>query len=85
MTAAQLNTRPNVSGFDDIQLTRDNLIAVWAKDAIAFGEFNQLMNNSEDHDPRQKNALYRLTRFGMNACILDENKVMLFPIRGKNK
>ena len=85
MTAAQLNSRPNVSGFEDIELTRDNLIAVWAKDAVTFGEFEMLTNSASKHDIRQNNALYQLNRFGCGATILDENKVMLFPIRGKNK
>ena len=85
MTAAQLNRQPNVAGFEDIQLTRDNLIAVWARDAVAFGEFDRLRNKASKNDIRLNNAMFHVERFGLNSVILDENKIMLFPIRGKNK
>ena len=87
MTAAALNRQSNLgtAGFVDIEVKRDDLIAVWAKDAVAFGEFDRLRNQASKNDIRLNNALFHVQRFGLNAVILDENKVMLFPIRGKNK
>ena len=84
MTATSLNNQASTTGFVDIECKRPDLVAAWSRDAVAFGEFEQLMTEAQKNDIRQNNAAYRTNRFGMNSVILDENKVLLFPVRGKN-
>ena len=86
MGDTQLNGLNDVAAnsFENIEVQPDNVLGIWSSSAISFGMFNQLSMMQAKSDIRLKNAFLFLKRLGIGSVVNNENKVMLFPIRGKN-
>ena len=85
MQANNLNGLNDVaaSSFENIEVDPVDLVAVWANEAVSFGEFTELSIMQQKNDIRMQNAFYYLRSEGVGSVITDQNKVMVFPIRGK--
>ena len=86
MGDTQLNGLSDVASnaFENIEVQPDNLLGAWDIDSVSFGDFQELNLQQQKRDIRLLNALIILSRFGIGSVVNNENKVMLFPIRGKN-
>ena len=85
MGASNLNGLNDVASgsFEEIEIWPNDLLAAWSIDSVAFGDFLELNMHLQKEDIRFLGALFILSRFGIGSVIKDENKVMLFPIKGK--
>ena len=85
MQATNLNSLNDVAAgsFENIEVDPVDIVAVWAKEAVSFADFTQLKIMKQKNDIRFKNAIFYLRSEGIGSVVTDQNKVMLFPLRGK--